>query len=363
MLSNKITRDRYNRYLDYQAGIFSKSFWKLLVDDKDRLGLFVGSTLAVIGGIVGIALTAGITAPAVAVSFGFVCGGIVGAGSGLLSYNMGLGATMNGLSLNDIFSTAGVRCLAGGVAGGLTAGLAPIITSGLELVIATPVLNGLTNGVSEYLLYQTTVIVTEGVIGNRWEKYNAEEMAIDVGCNMFVGLAVGATLGIITDCSAFVQTEEMAFGAMASSELIVEEMTGKAVTEYMVMKENNSKSNRNTARSNHSSSTRTNDVIVIWLGYHHFQSVGDKKPLILEYGLTCSQRNWCSVADDDNQNKIVAYCDTNKATNQADNLSYIVFDTHLPFLMHLKDAYCTKQFRRKKNHKFCDKEKNRLRLL
>ena len=225
MLCEQTIRNRYNRYLDHQSGIFSKTFWNLLIHDKDRLGLFVGSTLAILGGIVGITLSAGIAAPAIAIAIGCACGGVIGAGAGLLKCDFSLDTAMNGLSWKKMLTSATPNILAGSIAGGLTVGLGPFITSGFEMVFSAPAIVSLTSATCQYVLYQTAYIAVEGVVGDRWEGYNATEVAIDVGGNVLLSVALGASLGMLAEYASLMTVEELTFAAMTSVEIAAETIT------------------------------------------------------------------------------------------------------------------------------------------
>ena len=225
MLCEQTTRDRYNRYLDHQSGIFSKSFWNLLVQDKDRLGLFVGSTLTILGGIVGITLSAGIATPAIAIAIGCACGGIVGCGTGLLKYDFSLDTAINGLSWKKMLSSAAPNVLAGVVGGGLTVGLGPFITSGFEMIFSAPAIVNLTSATCGYVIYQAAYVAVEGIVGDRWEGYGATEVAIDVGSNILLSVALGASLGTLAEYASLMTLEELTFAAMTSVEVTSDSIT------------------------------------------------------------------------------------------------------------------------------------------
>ena len=252
ILRCKTTRDRYNRYLDHQSGIFSKAFWKLLANDKERLGLFIGSTLAVVGGIVGVALSAGIATPAAAIALSCACGGVIGAGSGLLKYDLSLSTALNGLNAKDMISEAIPNFIAGGVAGAIAVSLAPFLVQGLNMSSSAPALDSLASVTSQYFICQTASVTIEGIIGNRWQGCGINEVAIDLGSSAVIAVTMGSTLGMIADISSAASVAGLINVANTSTELIMGTMTDSSSAEiktdvsikHLTFKENNNTAKR-----------------------------------------------------------------------------------------------------------------------
>ena len=234
MLSEQTKRDSYNRQLDHQSGIFSKTFWNLLFHEEDRLRLFVGSTLAVIGGIVGITLASTIAVPAVAVTLGCACGGIIGVGSGLLEYDFSLQTAMNGLSWKQMLSCAFPDFMVGGIAGGLTVGIEPLINSGLQLLNSAPAIISLISSTCQYVIYQMSAVTVEGAFYDRWEGYDSIEVAIDVGVNILLSVTLGASLGTLADYASLNTVEELAFFIMTTIEIIIVTLTSAELAKITV---------------------------------------------------------------------------------------------------------------------------------
>lgn len=224
MLNDSATRERYDRYLDFQAGIFSKAFWVLLAKDEKRAALFAGAVLAVIGGIVGITLSGGIAIPAVAVIVGGACGALIGTGSGIIKYDMSVKAAVDGVSFKDMCKSVVPSGIAGGVAGALTIGLGPLLNAGLEAAIGTglPQIVSLTSAASQYAVYQITAVSLEGAVGDRWRGYGVKDGAADLGYNLAFALLVGTSLGFAADVASSMVVEELAFAAMTATEVTVD---------------------------------------------------------------------------------------------------------------------------------------------
>ena len=247
ILRCKTTRDRYNRYLDHQSGIFSKAFWKLLANDKERLGLFIGSTLAVVGGIVGVALSAGVATPAAAIALSCACGGVIGAGSGLLNYDLSLSAALNGLNTKEMISEAIPKFIAGGVAGAIAASLTPFLVQGLNISASAPALNSFTSVTSQYFICQTASVTVEGMIGNRWQGCGINDVAIDLGSSAVIAMTMGSALGMIAGISSIASVTGLINVANTSTDLIIGTMKESSTAEiktdvsikHVTFKENN----------------------------------------------------------------------------------------------------------------------------
>ena len=166
--------------------------------------------------------------PAAAIALSCACGGIVGAGSGLLKYDMSLSTILNGLSVTDMLSVATPKFIAGGVAGAVTMSLAPLIVHSFDLFISTPVLDSLASVTSQYFICQTTAVTVEGAIGDRWQGYGINEVAIDIGSNALLAMAMGSTLGMVADINSMVSMSGLANIAKTSTEIIVETVTETA---------------------------------------------------------------------------------------------------------------------------------------
>ena len=234
MLSAQTKRDSYNRQLDHQSGIFSKTFWNLLVRDKDRLGLFISNTIALIGGIVGITLAPLLVTPIIVIAAGFVCGGIIGVATEFIKYDFSLDSVMNGLNWKKMLHGAVPSFIAGAIAGSLTVGFAPLITSGLKLAISTPAMVSLANATSQYVLYQVSAVAIEGAIGERWDGYGATEVAFDLGGNILLSISLGASFGMLADYTLLSTLEELTFTLMLSVEIAFESMTSSEVAKLIV---------------------------------------------------------------------------------------------------------------------------------
>ena len=170
-------------------------------------------------------LSAGIATPAIAIAIGCACGGIVGGGTGLLKYDFSLDTVMNGLSWKKMLPSTTSNFLAGVVGGGLTVGLGPFITSGFEMIFSAPAIVNLTSATCGYVIYQAAYVTVEGIVGDRWEGYGTTEVAIDVGSNILLSVALGASFGTLAEYASLMTVEELTFAAMTSVEVASESIT------------------------------------------------------------------------------------------------------------------------------------------
>lgn len=224
-LSDETSRKQYDRVLVIKAGVLSWDYWKMLLEDKKRLGSLFITTAFIGGGIAIIFCTAGLATPIV-ISCGIVGSAVIGGGSSGFRYLISPEAAVNGVKWDKLAINVGVgstiSAAIGGIATPVGIAISNAFAAGVAQPIAGPLIDGAVSGTLTGALWGAGSNVTAGFTTARWDGMTNTEKAMDIAKGAAIGALGGVVGGALTGLGQGIQ------GELTAASTAVDEIIGGA---------------------------------------------------------------------------------------------------------------------------------------